>query len=96
MYKRQGLGGGQLLFTAAAIWTVNVIVFGLSYWDIDDGGPFERAKPEHARTAPDFQFPQDENPGLAAKGWQPKVWDYLFVSLTSTTAFSPTDAMPLA
>jgi hypothetical protein len=23
------------------------------------------------------------------------VWDYLFVSLTSATAFSPTDSMPL-
>ena len=87
------LGGGQLLFTAAAIWIANVIVFGLCYWDIDDGGPFERTR--HERTAPDFQFPQDENPQLAREGWRPQVWDYLFVSLTSGTAFSPTDSMPL-
>jgi uncharacterized membrane protein len=87
------LGGGQLLFTAAAIWTANVIVFGMCYWDVDDGGPFERAR--RKRTTPDFQFPQDENPRLAPEGWRPRVWDYLFVSLTSATAFSPTDSMPL-
>jgi uncharacterized membrane protein len=87
------LGGGQLLFTAAGIWIANVIVFGMCYWDIDDGGPFERAS--HDRKTPDFQFPQDENPGLARQGWRPQVWDYLFVSLTSATAFSPTDSMPL-
>ena len=87
------LGGGQLLFTAAAIWTANVIVFGMCYWDVDDGGPFERAR--RKRTTPDFQFPQDENPGLAPESWRPRVWDYLFVSLTSATAFSPTDSMPL-
>ena len=87
------LGGGELLFTAAAIWIANVIVFGLCYWDVDDGGPFERTR--HERTTPDFQFPQDENPQLAREGWRPQVWDYVFVSLTSGTAFSPTDSMPL-
>ena len=87
------LGGGQLLFTAAAIWIANVIVFGLVYWDLDDGGPFARARNE--RRTPDFQFPQDENPALAREGWRPRVWDYLYVSLTAGSAFSPTDTMPL-
>lgn len=87
------LGGGQLLVTAASIWIGNVIVFGLVYWDLDAGGPFERAR--RGRSKPDLQFPQDENPRLAPEEWRPRVWDYLFVSLTSGTAFSPTDAMPL-
>src|SRR5262245_57735118 len=87
------LGGGQLLVTAASIWIGNVIVFGLVYWDLDAGGPFARAR--GSRTRPDFVFPQDENPGLAPDEWRPRVWDYLFVSLTSGTAFSPTDSMPL-
>jgi uncharacterized membrane protein len=87
------LGGGQLLVSAAAIWIANVIVFGLCYWDVDDGGPFARATGE--RTTPDFQLPQDENAALAPENWRPQVWDYLFVSLTAGTAFSPTDAMPL-
>ena len=29
-------------------------------------------------------------------GWSPQVWDYLYVSLTNSIAFSPTDAMPLS
>jgi hypothetical protein len=87
------LSGGQLLFTAAAIWTANVIVFGLCYWDIDDGGPFERAN--HDRSTPDFRFPQDETPEVAPPDWRPRVWDYIFVALTSASAFSPTDTMPL-
>ncbi len=87
------LSGGQLLLTAAAIWIANAIVFGVVYWDLDDGGPFARAT--HKRATPDFQFPQDENPQLAQPGWRPRVWDYLYISLTAGTAFSPTDAMPL-
>jgi hypothetical protein len=47
------------------------------------------------RTRPDFQFPQDENPGLAAPDWGPALVDYVYVSVTNSIAFSPTDAMPL-
>ena len=32
---------------------------------------------------------------VAWPGWRPRVWDYVFVALTSATAFSPTDTMPL-
>jgi hypothetical protein len=91
--KSDDLGGIQLLVTTGTIWAANVIVFGLSYWDIDDGGPFERAN--HERKTPDFRFPQDETPKVARPGWHPRVWDYIFVALTSATAFSPTDTMPL-
>ena len=38
---------------------------------------------------------QDENPQLAAPGWAPVLNDYLYVALTNSVAFSPTDAMPL-
>lgn len=88
------LGGSELLLTALVIWATDVIVFGIWFWEIDDGGPVERAR--RPRRAPDFQFPQDENPGLAQSGWRPEVWDYLYVSLTNSIAFSPTDAMPLS
>ena len=44
---------------------------------------------------PDFQFPQDENPELARDDWSPRLWDYLYVSLTNSIAFSATDTMPL-
>ena len=47
----------------------------------------------HAK--PDFEFPQMDNPHLAPRGWRPGFGDYLYTSLTNTTAFSPTDTMPL-
>lgn len=87
------LTGGELLLTSFAILVTNVVVFALLFWELDDGGPVERRG--HVRTTPDLQFPQDENRGLAPLEWRPTVWDYLYVSLTNSTAFSPTDAMPL-
>ena len=32
---------------------------------------------------------------IEPRDWRPKFVDYLYVSLTNSTAFSPTDAMPL-
>lgn len=93
--NRSDLTGGELLLTAFAIWTSNVIVFGLWFWEVEDGGPAARMLAP-ARTAPDFQFTQDDNPQLASDGWRPQVWDYLYLSLTNSIAFSPTDTMPLS
>ena len=86
--------GRQLLFGGGAVWLTNAIAFGLAFWELDCGGPLARALAA-ARRKPDFQFPQDENPELAREGWAPRLWDYFYVSLTNSTAFSPTDAMPL-
>jgi hypothetical protein len=86
--------GQQLLFSGGALWATDAIAFGLAFWELDCGGPVARALATTARK-PDFQFPQDENPQLAREGWTPRLWDYLYVSLTNATAFSPTDAMPL-
>ena len=85
--------GSQLLFKGVTLWSTNVIAFGLWYWAIDRGGPLRRREP--APPPPDFQFPQMENPGLAAPGWHPRLFDYVYVSFTNAIAFSPTDAMPL-
>jgi hypothetical protein len=85
--------GAELLLKATAVWTTNVVVFGLWYWEFDRGGPVRRLRADPP--PPDFQFPQMENPQLAEPGWQPHVVDYLYVSFTNSIAFSPTDAMPL-
>jgi hypothetical protein len=85
--------GRQLLFSAGIMWLTDAIAFGLAFWELDCGGPVARAFA--ARVGPDFQFPQDENPQLARAGWSPRLWDYFYVSLTNSIAFSPTDAMPL-
>lgn len=86
--------GRQLLFGGAALWFTDAVAFGLAFWELDCGGPLARALAAAPRR-PDFQFPQDENPELAREGWAPRLWDYFYVSLTNSIAFSPTDAMPL-
>jgi hypothetical protein len=85
--------GGQLLLNAAAVWTTNVLAFGLWYWDLDRGGPVRRRKPKPP--APDFRFTQMETPEVAEDDWEPHLVDYLYVSFTNSIAFSPTDTMPL-
>jgi len=86
--------GAQLLVSAFAVLLTNVVTFALAFWETDCGGPVARAVSGH-RKQPDFQFPQDENPRLARQGWTPRLPDYVYVSLTNSIAFSPTDAMPL-
>jgi hypothetical protein len=86
--------GRQLLFGGGAVWFTDAVAFGLAFWELDCGGPVARALAAAPRK-PDFQFPQDENPRLAREDWAPRLWDYFYVSLTNSTAFSPTDAMPL-
>jgi uncharacterized membrane protein len=61
---------------------------------MDGGGPGQRlSRPHHRR---DFVFPQMATPHLAASGWRPTFFDYLYVSSTNAMAFSPTDTMPLS
>jgi hypothetical protein len=86
--------GGQLLLKGTTIWGTNVIGYGLWFWGFDRGGPVRRRQPDPP--PPDFQFPQMENPQLAAPGWHPRLVDYIYVSFTNSIAFSPTDAMPLS
>jgi uncharacterized membrane protein len=83
-----------LLATGASIWTTNVIAFALWYWEFDRGGPVSRA--EGTRRHPDLMFPQMASPELAPPDWEPRFVDYLYLSFTNATAFSPTDVMPLA
>jgi hypothetical protein len=94
LLRGEQTSAGQLLMEGGAIWATNVIAFGLWFWAFDRGGPVRRFEPEPP--PPDFQFPQMENPDLAAPGWYPQLFDYIYVSFTNAVAFSPTDAMPLS
>jgi uncharacterized membrane protein len=87
------ISGRTLVFSAIQIYLTNVLIFGLWYWEIDGGGPAARL----ARRSPyrDFLFPQMNATEQAPPGWRPEFIDYLYVSLTNATAFSPTDTMPL-
>jgi uncharacterized membrane protein len=84
---------GPLLLIGGAIWLTNVIAFSLWYWELDRGGPVARAA--GTRPYPDFLFPQMDTPELAPPDWEPGYVDYLYVSFTNATAFSPTDVLPL-
>jgi uncharacterized membrane protein len=85
------LSGGELLLSGFAIYTSDVVVFGLIFWELEAGGPVARRR-THERRPLDFRFPQDD---LDASSWKPQAWDYLYVSLTNSIAFSPTDTMPM-
>jgi uncharacterized membrane protein len=74
--------GTELLISAFAIYLVNIILFGFLYWELDGNRPEE----------PDFEFPQFTAP--KHQKWHPTFFDYLYVSMTNGTAFSPTDTMP--
>jgi len=82
-----------LLLHGAAVWLLNVIVFALWYWEADRGGPAARAAA--TRPYPDFLFAEMSVPSLVRPDWEPAFVDYLYLSFTNATAFSPTDTMPL-
>lgn len=84
---------GVLLVAGAQVWLANNVAFSLLYWQLDRGGPAERAVA--LRPYPDLAFPQDQNPDITPPGWRPRYWDYLYVAFTTANAFSPTDTMPL-
>lgn len=84
----------DLLLTGGSIYLTNIIAFALWYWEHDRGGPFARSAAR--RHHPDFLFPQMAAPELASAEWEPRFLDYLYLSFTNATAFSPTDTLPLS
>jgi hypothetical protein len=103
---RTSAGGAELLLAALQVWATNVIAFGLLYWELDRGGPVSRHQlPRDRLPLADFRFTQDETAetvvevaaGSSQKsGWIPQLVDYLYLSTTNSSAFSPTDTMPLS
>ena len=79
----------NLLRAGALLWSFNILVFALWYWEVDGGGPWKRHLAGHR--AADFLFPQQ----AAGERWVPHFLDYLFVAFTGATALSPADTYPL-
>jgi hypothetical protein len=77
-----------LLASGGAVWLTNVIAFGLWYWDLDRGGAAARAR---GGGQPAFIFPEMSNSEYVGADWYPRFVDYLHLSFTTATAFSPTD-----
>jgi uncharacterized membrane protein len=83
----------DLLEAGSIVWLSNAIAFALLYWELDGGGAAARAL-EPPRY-PDLAFPQQLNQAIGPRDWRPRFVDYVYLSVTNSMAFSPTDVMPL-
>jgi hypothetical protein len=106
LVESRSVQGRLLLLGAVQVWVTNMIVFGLAFWELDRGGPVVRTTRPRGELPPaDFRFPQDEDHDAVVEvarrsavksDWSPLFFDYLYVSITNSMAFSPTDTMPLS
>lgn len=86
----------NLLRAGALLWSFNILVFALWYWEIDGEGPWKRHL--SSQQPGDFLFPQQTHDfphPTNGKRWVPHFLDYLFVAFTGATALSPADTYPL-
>jgi hypothetical protein len=94
LHTSNATDGRQLILAGAEIWVTNILLFAVWYWELDRGGPQARKHPECP--PPDFLFPQMTEERLGRWEWRAGFVDYLYVSFTNVSAFSPTDTMPLS
>jgi len=94
LFGSKQVSGKELIVSGLAIYLTNIIIFGLWYWELDSNG---NQGQDVEVTPVDFLFPQMVNGAdiAAGKGWTPTFFDYLYVSITNASAFSPTDTLPL-
>ncbi len=99
------IAGGDLLQTAGQLWLATFLIFAVLYWDLDRKGPIQRSHdgplprppgPGWDGPWPDFLFPQMADDAPSPPRWMPGFVDYLYLAATNSTAFSPTDVMPLS
>jgi hypothetical protein len=92
--------GRALILSGIAIWLTNVLIFALWYWQLDRGGPADRAKrldPHTPEGRPDFVFAQmDSGRPYTPDDWMPEFLDYLALGVTTATAFSAADTLPIS
>ncbi len=91
------IGPSHLLVSSLVLWSTNVLVFALWYWNLDAGGPNKRELDDEnnigAFLFPPMQITLTSDVKLPSwiKNWEPSFVDYLFLAFTTSTAFSPTD-----
>gem|GEM_PF-5957981 len=61
-----------------AIWLINILAFGLWFWDLDQSGAVQRAA--DTDRPPALLFPDMGNPKGVRTGWHPVLQDYLQMS----------------
>ncbi|MBV9149521.1 MAG: hypothetical protein JO024_06635 [Candidatus Eremiobacteraeota bacterium] len=90
--------GQHLLVGGIQIWLTNILVFAMWYWELDAGGPEQRAHADSACAfpGPDFFFPQMTTELRTIEPtWKPLFGDYLFLAFSTATALSAADTLPL-
>lgn len=94
--RKVSVAPSSLILTGVVLMATNIVSIAVLLWELDRGGPFAR-DPSHHRppTPPDLLFPQMTLEDDDDEVWRPGFIDYLFVAFTISTAFSPTDTMPL-
>ena len=66
------LTGGELLLTGFAIWTADLIVFGLLFWELESGGPVARTcTPPERRPTSSFRRTRIPSPHRRAGARRP-------------------------
>jgi hypothetical protein len=90
----------ELLVSAAALWTSNILVFASWYWRLDAGGPRARelrgVHDDGAFLFPQMTLDQQTKRTMGEQYWSPGFVDYLFLAFNTSTAFSPTDTPVLS
>jgi hypothetical protein len=81
--------GIELLESSLAVWLMNVLTFALWYWLIDSQWLRSRSGEVPSKH---LLFPQAGHPDFPR--WAASFGDYLALSFTTATAFSPTDVLP--
>jgi hypothetical protein len=94
LHTSTATNGRQLILAGVEVWITNILLFAVWYWELDRGGPQGRKLPDGP--PPDFLFPQMTEERLGRWDWRAGFIDYLYVSFTNVSAFSPTDTMPLS
>jgi hypothetical protein len=88
---KHDLASITLLESAVVIWTINILIHALLYWQLDRKGPQARAS--GAKGPADFHFAESGESSHAEEphAWQPHFVDYLFLAFAASTSFAPPD-----
>jgi len=92
--SRPQTGVGVLLKDIIVMWLANFLLFGVWYWIVDGGGPDARRDGTVRRY--DFGFPQRISSIPGWEGWQPGIWDYVYLGFSSSTQFGLGDTTALS
>lgn len=71
---------------------INILTFSLWYWIVDG---YRNARGIPPYEPDEFLFPPYTTALPRLAHWVPRYVDYLFLAFTTTTAFGPTDTLPL-